>query len=1239
MEPEHQNLERKIFELKRNNIEKKDFAYKDFSRLCSGITWERISRLSNFWEDKSTNTVVQQSLEKNVANWSSGLYGKNRPLFSFVLCGKSSGTGIRGGEIECWFGMGGIGVSKEAHSALQAEISAIMPDARFQSQENSNALTTAQGNGISSDWCPQHLKVPLPYSTLFTGTPSSKAVNNTHEVKGAQIERLCRALCGADWMYMVVASPYNYSDIQKDVVDISNEIKRTRTHFLQDNTTIGQSNRLAEEYVELLEKKLERWKVGSTCGMWKTWRLLSASTMQVLEAGQSMLLTAYSGEESLPDKCRTHRIFAESNNNLLHMEAPDLLPPITSKELSTLICPPLEEYPGYEIVPEARFGVEPNQHFLPEHKPLTIGAIQDRGRFTGTNLCIKAKDLTKHGLIVGVTGAGKTNTCFTILERTVEAGIPFMVIESAKSEYRSLLKSPVFKNLRVFTVGDENISPLRLNPFEVPDGILLQSHIDYLQALFGAAFVLYPPLPYVLAMSIQKIYEDKGWDLTANVNLRGSDSARAFPTIDDLIATVPMVSDSLGYVGETRQNIKSSLEGRLTQLRIGGGKGAMLNCRQSISADELFKTPCIIELKQLVNDADKAFLIGLLLIRLCEYYEGNKAPNNGELRHLTLIEEAHRLLRNVSTTQGGDTANPLGKAVEVFTNMLAEIRAYGEGIFMAEQIPTKLAPEALKNTNLKIIQRLVAKDDKDAVGATMGLDEEQKDYLTRLKTGEAVSYMEGLEKAVLIKIPASKAKENVFIEENEIKKAMKSFWDSHPSLLNGNSICSSCEERGKCISGIEINDSQVIQAATVLCNNMFFSNDYSLTLRYREKILNIFNSYKLSANINEQFACFLMRFAERHAGKIADFYNWPHKYVEHICDETVKLIFKYANAEVDETEFIAQKIFELWEDAFGRNSMSKGEGLIYIRPLSTCSYCRKNCTFRPLFASNIDERNLKQYISKTNEINLDYALQLAENAVGNYSLPLLKDAAYCVCAHITERMSSGLPEKKSYMLKARIAIDEINSEIEEAFDQITKLAEQFISAIIFQGPNMVRHTGTEYAKFFQRKLFLVLYDQRFDLKKFATNILQQRIQEFSEYFRWPKELSDKLFDVSLTAVDYYCNYATRKLRISPSLSWSKAFKNSTFFEHSQLFDRNEYDVWAYIPLMKSVFSTIPVPEKDKQTLKKIITSAESKIARTEDKKEIVRAVIALFPEKGKNSIESHPLAKQINELLQRGQNR
>jgi hypothetical protein len=442
-----------------------------------------------------------------------------------------------------------------------------------------------------------------------------------------------------------------------------------------------------------------------------------------------------------------------------------------------------------------RFGVETNQSFTPDEAVVRIGAILDRGEPVGTDLRIRRCDLTKHGIIAGVTGAGKTNTCFSLLEQVWNEGegVPFMVIESAKSEYRALLKNPRFKGLRVFTVGDERISPIRLNPFQVPQGILVQSHIDYLQALFGAAFVLYPPMPYVLAMSIQRVYEEKGWDLTHNRNLRGEDSPSCFPTLDDLIATVRRVSDGMGYEGEIRSNIKAGLEGRLNQLRIGGGKGVMLNCRLSMSDEDLFGAPCVLELKQLVSDEEKAFLIGLLLIRLYEYYESKGVSGDGTLKHLTLIEEAHRLLKNVSTEQGGESANPQGKAIEVFANLLAEIRAFGEGIFMAEQIPTKLAPEALKNTNLKLIQRLVAKDDREAVGSTMNLNEDQLRAISTLPAGQAIVYLEGMEKPVLAQIPLSRTKaEYEQITVAEIKDWMAPFWAQRSRLLCKFEGCQTC---------------------------------------------------------------------------------------------------------------------------------------------------------------------------------------------------------------------------------------------------------------------------------------------------------------------------------------------------------------------------------------------------------------------------------------------------------------
>ena len=257
----------------------------------------------------------------------------------------------------------------------------------------------------------------------------------------------------------------------------------------------------------------------------------------------------------------------------------------------------------------------------------------------------------------------------------------------------------------------------------------------YLKFLFSAAFVLYPPMPYVLEQSIHEIYEERGWDLTQNINVRTKHdnyfSERLFPTLDDLTEKVKEIVDRMGYEERIKMDVKAGLLARLDQLRLAGGKGEMLNTKKSISTKQLFEVPCLIELEEIVSDDEKAFIIGLILIRLYEHCKiRSKKDNSNSLQHLTLIEEAHRLLKNVSTEQTSDiAANPKGRAIEVFANILSEIRAYGEGIFISEQIPAKLVPDAIKNTNLKIVHRLVAKDDRDIIGDTINLTNSQKRYL------------------------------------------------------------------------------------------------------------------------------------------------------------------------------------------------------------------------------------------------------------------------------------------------------------------------------------------------------------------------------------------------------------------------------------------------------------------------------------------------------------------------------
>lgn len=279
-------------------------------------------------------------------------------------------------------------------------------------------------------------------------------------------------------------------------------------------------------------------------------------------------------------------------------------------------------------------------------------------------------------------------------------------------------------------------------------------------------------MPYVLEQSLEELYQDHGWDLTRNINTRGAGPARGFPTLTDLYGKVGAVVDRMGYDEQITMNVRSGLQARINQLRVGGGKGLMLDTRRSVPIDDLFGAPCILELKQVVSDDEKAFMMGLVLIRLHEHYEsGIGAPQPG-LRHVTLIEEAHRLLRNTPSQLGSEVvANPKGHAIEVFANILSEIRAYGEGMLIAEQVPVKLTPDAIKNTSLKVVHRLLAEDDRRAVGETIGLTPSQSRYLRTLEVGEAVAFAEGVRTPVLVSVPKTAAKSSAAgLPDDAVKK-------------------------------------------------------------------------------------------------------------------------------------------------------------------------------------------------------------------------------------------------------------------------------------------------------------------------------------------------------------------------------------------------------------------------------------------------------------------------------------
>jgi len=351
-----------------------------------------------------------------------------------------------------------------------------------------------------------------------------------------------------------------------------------------------------------------------------------------------------------------------------------------------------------------------------------------------------------------------------------------MIIEPAKSEYRQLLNAK--KDLLVFTLGNETISPFRLNPFEFIHGIDVLTHIDYLKTVFSAAFPMYASMPYLLEEAIVEIYLDYGWDLASSTNKyfdieTTEDFSDYFPTLQDLYNKIDVVVKEKKYAQQLSMDLSAALKARLSSL-LTGSKGLMLNTKKSTSIKTLLENNVVLELKYIGDDDEKAFLMGMIFTMIYEYREANN-KNDSSLKHLTLIEEAHRLLKNVPDYVSQEVGNARGKAVETFANVLSEVREYGEGILIADQIPAKLTPDVLKNTSLKIVHRTLAKDDRDFVGDTMSLSEEQKKEMPLLRVGQAIVHREDLDKAFLIQVDPAKEKLNKFIDNKILSKSMSKF--------------------------------------------------------------------------------------------------------------------------------------------------------------------------------------------------------------------------------------------------------------------------------------------------------------------------------------------------------------------------------------------------------------------------------------------------------------------------------
>jgi hypothetical protein len=436
----------------------------------------------------------------------------------------------------------------------------------------------------------------------------------------------------------------------------------------------------------------------------------------------------------------------------------------STRLVAALASTPARELPGLRFTLRPEFDVTPETALAADDGDgggVIAGTVLDWNRVPAGPVTLPLASLNRHVFVTGATGSGKSQTIRNLLEQATQ-GIPWLVVEPAKAEYRLMAARLPGAAVICIRPGDLTQPAAGINPLEPapgPDGTRfpLQTHADLLRALFLAAFQADEPFPQVLSAALTRCYEQAGWDLVT-----GQPAAvgvqPAYPGLEDLQTAALTVVDEVGYGREVRDNVRGFVTVRIGSLRLGT-TGRFLDGGHPIDFSKLLDANVVLEIEDSGDDHDKAFLMGAVLIRLTEHLRLRhraEGPGTPRLRHLTVIEEAHRLLRQPPP---GATVGSAAHAVEMFADLLAEIRAYGEGLIIAEQIPAKLIPDVIKNTAVKIVHRLPAQDDRDAVGATMNLTLAQSEYLVTLRPGEAAVHADGMDYPILARMPDGTTRE------------------------------------------------------------------------------------------------------------------------------------------------------------------------------------------------------------------------------------------------------------------------------------------------------------------------------------------------------------------------------------------------------------------------------------------------------------------------------------------------
>lgn len=547
----------------------------------------------------------------------------------------------------------------------------------------------------------------------------------------------------------------------------------TDTHGTVRTQQIEVCNKAVEELLTRIDEQIKRTKESEDYGCYScaayflssrpSKALLAANTYRSLMIGEGS--SVESGAVNLwQDRASvtamreylkrfTHPVFArqlwENEADSLFYTAGTL---VSGRELPMHLGLPTRSVHGLPIIEHAEFGRNVPDEAMPDEDKMNLGKIYHMGKEEAAGLILNRQAMASHTFITGSTGTGKSNAVYHLLDEITKNGqTTFLVVEPAKGEYKNVFGNCT--DVQVFGTNPRETPLLRMNPFAFPENIHILEHIDRLVEIFNACWPMYAAMPAVLKDAIERSYQKVGWDL------RNSESEKGiFPTFFDLLDILPGVIEESHYSKDTQSDYVGALCTRVKSLT-NGIYGSVLCAEDALSDAEMFDQNVIVDLSRVGSMETKSLLMGILVMKLQEYRMCSSGMNS-RLRHVTVLEEAHNLLRKTSAEQSQEGANLQGKSVEMLANAIAEMRTYGEGFIIADQAPGLLDMSVIRNTNTKIILRLPDEEDRKLVGKSAALKEAQIDELSKLPLGVAAVYQNEWPEAVLCKIEAYPMPEN-----------------------------------------------------------------------------------------------------------------------------------------------------------------------------------------------------------------------------------------------------------------------------------------------------------------------------------------------------------------------------------------------------------------------------------------------------------------------------------------------